>query len=102
MPRRSTAVIDGTIDVTTTPAAGPSSSADTAAKARRGPRRQAWATSCSRSSAEGVPTRCTTRVRATTAPSASTATAFTEVVPTSTPMVQPAPSGALTDLTISS
>lgn len=90
------------MEVTTTPAAGPSRATDTSAKARRGPRRQARATSCSRRSAEGVPTEWATRVRATTLPSASTATAFTEVVPTSTPMVQADPDGWLIDLTISS
>ncbi len=94
--------MEGTIEVTTTPAAGPSSPAETVANAFLGPRRQARETSCSNNSADGVPTEWATRVRATTRPCASTATALTEVVPTSTPMVQSSPDGGLINLTISS
>ena len=77
--------------VTTTPAAGPSRAFDTSASARRGPRRQARAASCSSRSTAGVPTAWGTRARATTAPPASTATALTDVVPMSTPTVHAAP-----------
>jgi len=38
-------------------------------------------------SGSGATTLCATRLRATTVPSSSTASAFTDVVPTSTPTV---------------
>src|SRR5438067_482334 len=82
MPLASTAQSDGTIPVTLT---ATTSSLAMAASARRGPRRQAWAASCSSWSGWGVSSLWGTRVRATTFPSSSAATAFTDVVPMSMP-----------------
>ena len=89
------------MDATATPArrCGPSPScAVTCSKARRGPDRQARFASWRRMSGSGATTLWATRLRATTVPSSSTARAFTEVVPTSTPTVTARPDG-LTNLT---
>ena len=72
--------------VTHTPARSVTPSV-TCASARIGPRRQAWPASCSSWSGAGVISRCGTRARASTAPLASAATAFTAVVPISMPTV---------------
>ncbi len=90
------------MEVTAIPAGSPSSCADTAANARLGPRRHAWATSWSRLAADAVLTRWGTRTRAITWPFGSTATALTAVVPTSMPTVQSAPERRVMDLTIGS
>src|SRR5439155_16949248 len=82
MPLRSTAVNDGTMAVTATAPAWPPS---TCWRARFGPRRHAWLASCSSWSAAGTSSLCGTRARATTLPSSSAATAFTDVVPMSSP-----------------
>ena len=78
------------MEATATPARGCPASAScavTAANALRGPARQARLASWRRMSGSGASTRCGTLPRATTPPSSSTATALTEVVPTSTPTV---------------
>ena len=72
--------------VTHTPARSVTPS-DTWARARIGPRRQAWPASCSSWSGAGVIRRCGTRARARTVPVSSAATAFTAVVPMSMPTV---------------
>ena len=51
------------------------------------PARQAWSMSCSKAPATGLDTPWGTRARASTVPSSSAATAFTEVVPMSMPTV---------------
>ena len=89
------------MDETVTPASRwpcASSSAVTCSKAFFGPARQARLASWRRMSASGANTWWGTRLRATTTPSSSTATAFTEVVPTSTPTVT-VRGEALTNLT---
>ncbi len=101
MPRLLTAVIDGTMEATATPASWcppVSSSAVTRSNALRGPARHARLASWRRMSGSGASTRWGTLLRATTLPSSSTASAFTDVVPTSTPTVTARP-GALTNLT---
>ncbi len=78
------------MEATVTPARGcrPSAScAATAENALRGPARQARLASWRRMSGSGAITRWGTLPRATTVPSSSTATALTDVVPTSTPTV---------------
>ena len=57
--------------------------------------RQAWSTSCSKAPGRPQPGRWGTRARASTVPSASAATALTDVVPMSMPTVTPPP-GMLT------
>ena len=59
----------------------------TCSKALRGPARQARFASCRRMSGSGATMLCGTLLRATTRPVSSTASAFTDVVPTSTPTV---------------
>ena len=63
-----------------------------------GPERQAFFASWRRMSGSGATTLCATRLRATTVPSSSTASALTDVVPMSTPTVTGRPEG-LTNLT---
>ena len=79
------------MEATATPARvypfAPSSWAVTCSKALRGPARQARLASWRRMSGSGATTLCGTRLRATTRPSSSTASALTDVVPTSTPTV---------------
>ena len=98
-PRRSTAVSEGTIPETQIPAIRWGSSAPgrsvgvaiasrSTARARRGPRRQAAAASCSMWSPDEWMIRCGTRELATTSPSSATASALTEVVPMSIPTVR--------------
>src|SRR5579883_2713373 len=86
MPRRSTAVMEGTMEATHTPRASGKALA-MAKNARRGPLLQAWAASCSIWPASGTIRRWGMRALASTRPSASAATALTEVVPMSMPMV---------------
>jgi hypothetical protein len=86
----STAVSEGTIDATATPAVSIPCSETAAAilrKALRGPFLHAWSATCSRRSGSGVTILCGTRTCAITRPPASAAIAFTDVVPTSTPTV---------------
>ncbi len=78
------------MEATATPATlcpSPPSCAVTSTNALRGPARQARLASWRRMSGSGAMTLCGTRLRATTWPSSSTATALTDVVPTSTPTV---------------
>jgi len=87
-PRPFTAVSEGTMDATATPATSdPPSCAVTCAYAFRGPFRHAFLASCRNTSGSGATMLWGTRLRATTWPFSSTASAFTEVVPMSTPTV---------------
>ena len=83
-PSASTAVSDGTIADTATARASGLASCSSAAS---GPLRQACAASCSSLSGSGIPRGCGIRVRATTLPRSSAATALTAVVPMSMPIV---------------
>ena len=77
------------MEATVTPASGaPSpSSAVTCSVGLPGPARQAFLASWRSTSGSGATTLCGTRLRATTWPFSSTASALTDVVPTSTPTV---------------
>ena len=89
------------MDATATPAKRWPAAAScpvTCSNALRGPARHARLASWRRTSGSGATTLWGTRLRATTTPSSSTATAFTEVVPTSTPTVT-VRGEALTNLT---
>ncbi len=84
------------MEATVTPATerSPSSSV-TCWYAFRGPLHQAFLASWRRRSGSGATTLWGTRLRATTWPFSSTATALTEVVPTSTPTVTAFESGLM-------
>ena len=89
------------MEATATPAGlrpASASCACTSAYALRGPARQARLASWRKMSGSGATTLCGTLLRATTWPSSSTATALTDVVPTSTPMVTGG-AGGVTNLT---
>ena len=89
------------MEATATPASrwpSPVSCSVTCSKALRGPARHARLASWRRMSGSGAITRWGTRLRATTFPSSSTASALTDVVPTSTPTVT-ACGGPFTNLT---
>ena len=78
------------MEATATPASefpSASSCAVTCSKALRGPARQAFLASWRRMSGSGATTLWGTLLRATTWPFSSTASALTDVVPTSTPTV---------------
>ena len=93
-PRSLTAVREGTMEATATPARDLPSAAScavTCSKALRGPARQALLASWRKMSGSGATTLWGTRLRATTCPFSSTASAFTDVVPTSTPTVTGCP-----------
>ncbi len=84
------------MDATATPASvlpSASSCAVTCSNALRGPACQARLASWRRMSGSGATTLWGTLARATTWPSSSTASALTDVVPTSTPTVTGRPDG---------
>ena len=96
-PRSSTAVSDGTMAATHTACGSPARR--TSAQAASGPACQALAASCSSSPGAGTRNSWGRRVRARIRPSASTATALTDVVPTSIPIVTGGPPLPLTAAT---
>jgi hypothetical protein len=79
--------MEATANPATSPFPAAVKAADSSAKAFWGPARQARRASWRSSSGSEAKIRCGTLLRATTSPFSSIASALTDVVPTSTPIV---------------